>query len=99
MYARVSFYEMGSASSEDAVRAFEQARAAVEQMQGSEGGMLLVSPEGGKAMTITLWENEEAVQASSEAADRVRGDAAQTFGGSIESVEIYEVPMHESFGR
>ena len=36
MHARVSFYDMGNASKEDAVRAFDQARDTGEQMEGNE---------------------------------------------------------------
>ena len=99
MYARVSTYRSTGERADEAVSAFQNALGSIRDMQGVRDAYLLVDRESGKAMTITLWESEEAVRASSEAADRVRGEAAESFGGSIESVEIYEVPMHESFGR
>ena len=97
MHARVSFYDMGNASTDDAVRAFEGARDAVEQMEGNEGGMLLVSREGDKAMTITLWESEEALRATDQQANQVREDAAGSAGMTIRDVEAYEVALE--FGR
>lgn len=75
MHARVSFYELGSASRDDAVRAFEGARGAVEEMEGNRGGMLLVDTDGGKAITITFWESEDALRASEQRADDARREA------------------------
>lgn len=97
MYARASFYDMGNASRDDAVRAFEQARGPVEQMAGNQGAMLLVSPNGDKAMTITLWESEQALRDSEEQANRAREQAAGGVGMTIRDVEPYEVALE--FGR
>ena len=98
MYARVSTYRATADRAEEAISAFGSSVDQIREMQGVQGVYLLVDRESGKAMTITLWENEEAVRASSEAADRVRAGAAGQFGGSIEDVEVYEVPLHETFG-
>lgn len=97
MHARVSFYELGGASRDDAVRAFEGAREPVMQMQGNQGGMLLVSADGRKAMTITLWESEDALRASEEQSNRVRERSAGGAGMTIGEVEPYEVALE--FGR
>ena len=97
MYARVSFYDMGGASRDDAVRSFEGATNAVEQMEGNEGGMLLVSPEGDKAVTITLWENEDALRATEQQANQVRQQAAEGAGMTVRGIEAYEVALE--FGR
>jgi heme-degrading monooxygenase HmoA len=97
MYARVSYYDLGGGSGDDATRAFEGARSAVEQMQGNRGAMLLVDRGGGKAMTITLWEDEEALRASAEQANQAREQAAGEAGMTIRDVEAYEVALE--FGR
>jgi heme-degrading monooxygenase HmoA len=93
MYARVSFYDMGDASRDDAAGAFENTRSAVEQMEGNHGAMLLVSPNGDKAITITLWESEQALRATEEQANRTREQAAGGAGMTIRSVEPYEVVL------
>ena len=93
MYARVSFYDMAGASRDDAVRGFEGALAALEEMQGNQGGLLLVNPDGGKAITITLWESEEALRTSEEQANQMREQAAGSAGVTISSVEPYEVAL------
>jgi heme-degrading monooxygenase HmoA len=97
MHARVSFYDLGSASRDDAARAFDGARSSVEQMQGNQGGLLLVSPEDGKAMTITSWESEEALKATDQQAGQTRQQAAGSAGMAIIGVEAYEVALE--FGR
>src|SRR5688500_12991355 len=97
MHARVSLYDLGSASRDDAVRAFEGTRSAIEQMQGNQGALLLVSPEQGKALTITLWESEEALQATDQQAGQARQQAAGSAGMTITGVEAYEVALE--FGR
>jgi heme-degrading monooxygenase HmoA len=47
--------------------------------------------ETGKLVSVTLWESEEALRASEEAADQLRADAADRTGGAIASVERFEV--------
>lgn len=93
MHARVSFYELREASLEDAVRAFESARGALEQMQGSRGGMLLVNPHDRKAITITLWETDDALRATEQQANQVRQQATSSVNMTITGVEAYEVAM------
>ena len=99
MWARVSSYEpTGGDEPEEAIRSFERAMAdsleRIQEMAGVRDAFLLVDHASGKALTITLWENEEALLASEDAADQVRRQAA---GESIRSVERYEVAFHESF--
>jgi heme-degrading monooxygenase HmoA len=97
VHARVSFYNLGNASRDDAARAFDDARGPVEQMQGNQGGMLLVSPDTGRAITITFWESEEALRASGQQASQARQQAAGSAGMEIANVEAYEVALE--FGR
>ena len=97
MHARLSFYDTGGASRDELVGAFEGVRSAVERMQGNQGAMLLVSPEGEKAITITLWESEEDLRATQQQADETRQQAAGGAGMTIRGVESYEVALE--FGR
>jgi hypothetical protein len=77
-----------------------QIDAAVEQFQPAfddvglgevKEAILLVDRATGRAMTVTFWEDEDAMTRSREAADRVRSGAAAAGQGSVESVEEYEV--------
>ncbi len=96
MWARVSSYEMtGTSEMEEGIRGFERSMDAISQMEGARAAYLLVDRTSGKALTLTLWETEEALRASDEAADRVRREAA---GDAIRNVDRYEVALHQSFG-
>jgi heme-degrading monooxygenase HmoA len=46
-------------------------------------------------MSITLWESEEAMRASESAADELREEGAGHSGGTILSVERFEVTFQE----
>ena len=96
MWARVSSYEFGGDDNvEEGVRAFERAISDDDfQMEGMRDAYLLVDRAAGKALTITLWESEEALRASEESADQVRRQAA---GDAVRDVDRYEVALHESF--
>ena len=97
MHARVSTYEMGGRPKEDAARAFEQAVQGVQQLDGNQGGMLLVGEDGSRAMTITFWESADALRASEEQANQMREQAAGGAGITIADVSAYEVALE--FGR
>jgi hypothetical protein len=44
---------------------------------------------------VTLWESEEALRATEEAASRIRGGVAEATGGRVADVEQYEVAVFE----
>lgn len=96
MHARVSTYRFEANRADDVVAAFETGVGAVEQMEGQRGVYLLIDRENGKAITITLWESADALASTAAAADQIRSDATSSYGGSIESVESYEVALHET---
>lgn len=93
MHARVSTYAGAGDHVEDAVRSFEGSADAVRDLDGFEGAYLLIDRGSGRALTITLWSSEDAVQKSRVRADETRAEAAATAGISIESVEVYEVAV------
>ncbi len=95
MFARVSTFEGLLADQVDnAVRvAREQFVPAAQRSGGFEGMYVLADRESGKALSITLWESEEAMQAIAEQADSTRQEAARSGGGSVASVEQYEVVL------
>lgn len=93
MNARVSTYAGSPHQAEEGIRNFEGLTEGLRSMDGFEGAYLLVDRGTGKAMTITLWSSEEALQASAERAKQMRTDAAGGAGMSIDSVENYEVAV------
>ncbi len=94
MHARVSMYSGSPEQAAEASRNFEGMTDALRSLDGFEGAYLLVDRGTGKAMTVTLWSSEDAVQASSEKASQQRSQAAGGAGMSIDSVETYEVAVN-----
>ncbi|HZA27619.1 MAG TPA: hypothetical protein VE915_08275 [Actinomycetota bacterium] len=94
MFARVAVYEIPGHRVEEAVGSF---REAIDQIPrtGLEEVFVLISPESDRALTITLWDKQDAMEASRIAASRLRSDAAKVVDGSVQSVVEYEVAIHE----
>ena len=93
MLARVARYEVASDRIQDAVDAFGDAGREVEQLDGFAGGYILVDPEDGRTMTVTLWENDAALEDSEVTARAARNKAADDVDGSVLSVEKFEVAL------
>jgi heme-degrading monooxygenase HmoA len=91
MLARVARYEVPSDRLDDAVDAFTEAANEIQQLPGMMGGYVLVDYEDGRTMTVTLWENQETFDSSESAARMARTNAANSVGGSVLSVERFEV--------
>jgi hypothetical protein len=60
------------------------------------GAILLIDPESGDALSITLWPDEQAMQASEDSANSLRAQAADQIGATeAPTVERYEVAVFE----
>lgn len=97
VHARVSFYDLPAEQADAGIEGFRGVQDSVQQMEGNQGGMLLVDRDGGKAITITFWDSADDLQASSEQANQLRQQVANQAGLSIRSVAGYEVAVQ--FGR
>ena len=95
MFARVSTIQGKPERVEDGVRNYrEQVMSTVKKMAGFKGAYFLVDRKTGKVVSITLWDTETNLQASAEAADRLRANASQTATAPKPPVvEIYEVAV------
>ena len=91
MLARVARYEVDSSRIDDAITAFGEAVKEIEGLEGFAGGFLLVDHEDGRTMTLTLWDNFAALENSERSAGKFRREAAGSVGGSVLSVEKFEV--------
>lgn len=61
-----------------------------------KGAILLVNRQSGEALAITLWEDEETMRASEEAANALRAGAADEMGATeAPAVARYEVAGFE----
>ncbi len=95
MFARIStFYTAGPSPHWEpelihrlTVRVLE----ALPKMDGYEGAYYFVDHKSGKAITITLWESEQAMQRTEEALRPFRKEVAEGLSANIVDVEHYEV--------
>lgn len=93
---RTCTYDAGPANIDSLVAAFgsEGADDKLLQMPGIRDAFLLVNRTRGKAVTVTLWDSEDSVTASTAGASQMRQEAAGAAGGNVESLEVYEVALH-----
>jgi heme-degrading monooxygenase HmoA len=91
MFARVSSYGIDDADA--LVEGFDRATGPLEEMDGFAGAYFLVDRDGRKAMSITLWDNAASLNAGVEKANELRRNATEEGGGSIESVDHFEVVL------
>ncbi len=90
MHARVSTYE---GQADELVKGFDSVTAPLEELDGFSKAYFLVDRAGGRGMSITLWESEEALDASVERANQMREQATDQAGASIQSVDHFEVAL------
>ena len=96
MYARISTFEGSPENIDQELRRVrENVLPQLRQQEGFEGMVALADQQAGKTLGITFWESEEALQASEEAAERLREDTAQAMSETIAGVQRYEVGLFE----
>jgi heme-degrading monooxygenase HmoA len=91
MHARVSTYQ--ASDTDGLLDGFRSVTGDLEQMDGFSHAMFLVDRDSGKAMSITVWDSEDALNASVDKAKQLRQRGTQPSGTAIESVQHYEVPI------
>jgi len=92
MFARVSQYAVSPEHLQRGHRAIEDhVVPALEMQPGYDGGLLLGNPESGKMLTVTLWEDEQAMHATDEASYWFRAFSAEAAEGKVTDIETYEV--------
>jgi heme-degrading monooxygenase HmoA len=96
MHARVTKFTVEPGRVDDATEYYRstvlpQAR----ELEGFKGGVALIDRDGGSIFSFTLWENEEAMRASEEVGNRLRGKAASDLQFPAPVVERFEVGVLE----
>ncbi len=89
MHARVSTYQTDDP--DGLVEGFKNVSSDLEQVDGFSHAYFLVDNEGGKALSITIWESEDDLLASKSKADELRKRGTEASGTSIDSVDHYEI--------
>lgn len=94
MFARVSTYQGPPDQIDEGVRhAQESILPRIQGLDGFQGVYFLVDRQSGKGLSITLWESEETMRASEEAANQLRRESAEASSEEILGVERYEVAI------
>jgi heme-degrading monooxygenase HmoA len=98
MFARVTTLEGGDpAQLEESIRfAQEQILPRARQMGGWKGVISLADRGTGDGLLITLWETEDAMNASAEQAKGLRAESEETAGEREAAVRGYEVMILET---
>jgi hypothetical protein len=71
----------------------------LREIQGNVGLIGLVDRKSGRFLGITLWESEDALRESEQAADRLREESAESTGQRIGSVDRYEVGIAQQLSE
>lgn len=96
MHARVTMITGSPEQAEQGIASFRDNTIPAIKEAGGQGGVLLIDRESGKAMAITLWEDEAAMRASEERANELRRAASEELGAADQPrVERYEVAVFE----
>jgi heme-degrading monooxygenase HmoA len=97
MHARLTTVEAPPDRMDDATRHLqEQVLPQLQQLDGFKGFIALRDRGSGRVRGVAFWESEEALRATDEAAARIRGGVTEATGGTIASVENYEVIVLEA---
>lgn len=92
MYSRVNFLETAPDRMRDVARIVRGVvHPAISAQPGYVGYIVLGDQKTGKALGITLWESEASREASDAKARTIRPRVEQETGGTMRSVEAYEV--------
>jgi hypothetical protein len=92
MLSRVNFLETDSARIDDVARVVRDVvHPAISSESGYAGYIVLGNRETGHAIGVTLWENEDAREASDAKARNIRPRVEQETGGVMRDVKQYEV--------
>ena len=92
MFARISEFEARPEQLDEMKReGVEHVLPALRIQEGFNGGMVLADRQSGKVLAVALWESEQAMDATEEAAHWLRAFGAESAGGILKSVERYEI--------
>ena len=97
MFARVTTFEGPNEHVDDFRHALVQHMLpALRRLKGYQGVLILADRQAGKVVGVALWESEEAMGASEEAAYWFRTYGAEAAGERVTSVRRYEVVFSEA---
>ena len=96
MHARMTTMEGSSERLAEGLREIrEDVLPQLQQQDGFKGFVVFDNRQNGELIGFSLWESEQAMQASEEVGERTRREAAETMSDTIAGVERYEVALFE----
>ena len=95
MHARVTRLTGTPENLRQTISTFEDSTAAVRQLPGCAGILLVADTGAGRAITVSYWESEGAMNASEEAVAGARSRISAEHGVEVGRVERYEVSILE----
>ncbi|HET9051898.1 MAG TPA: hypothetical protein VFO60_09345 [Candidatus Dormibacteraeota bacterium] len=98
MDVRITRVQVATESIDALIAAFrESAVPALRELPGYAGHSLAVNHESGDSQAATFWASRDALDASEEAAGGIRTSTVQAGGGSVVTVDRFEIAMMERF--
>ena len=88
MYARATTLRASPEDVQEQIDHYQEGIQSVREISGNRGAFLLVDRSAGKAISVTLWESDEAMQASRKRADELRQQAQESPGESVDEYEV-----------
>jgi heme-degrading monooxygenase HmoA len=93
MHARLTKYAIPEDRVDDFIQAFEGRVSEPEETRPSDA-YLLIDRGAGKAVSISLWENKQAMTSGAEAGAGSRQRLLDASGASVSSASEFEVALH-----
>jgi heme-degrading monooxygenase HmoA len=92
MFARTSTWSGSPEALQDwADNAASKVKAFVEGLPGNAGAVFLVDRDGGTALTLTLWDSDDAARATDQFAEQSRAATVAATGTELVARGSYEV--------
>jgi len=92
MFARVSTYRADQ-DSDGLLQGFQDTIGPLQLVDGFSHAYFMVDRETGTAVSMTVWESENAMSASSDSAEDRRRQRSEAGNASVQSVDHYEIGL------
>ncbi len=92
MFARVTRYHADEDTNQ-LLEGFQETIGALQIVTGFSHGYFMVDPKTNEAVSMTVWESEEAMSASTESAEERRRQRMESGHASVVSVDSYEIGL------
>jgi hypothetical protein len=96
MFARVTRIQVPAEQLDEAARRLNETSSTIQGVTGFRRAYLLVDRQRGEALTVTLWETREQLEASQGTARQLLTGVFDAVGGSVSEPGSYEVLIEVS---